>query len=291
MSVLTDLIFSGASAMAGLAEGAVKDAVDKYGPEKAVAFPDTAYYFPAIYATTGLKVETLEDLTPCVAVIRSLIVSQPDLSQALNAGLAAALAAEILEGLKCLDEGRAAGSLSDQAVRTLAMAAVPGVAVVFGSADKAGELADIVRDYQARGLLTFLVGDAIEQCAQEGVELGPEKQVLPLGHDVTALAHLGSAAVRTAMLCGGVQPGDLAGLLTYTKTSMPAFLNTFGTIDAVVISVGAGAIALGFPVVVDIDLGENQIPGTLESVCDHSKTVNRSLELREILRREDEQAP
>ena len=41
-------------------------------------------------------------------------------------------------------------------------------------------------------------------------------------------------------------------------------------------------IALGFPVVVDIDLGENQVPGALESVLDHSLTVKHSLELRNI---------
>ena len=63
---------------------------------------------------------------------------------------------------------------------------------------------------------------------------------------------------------------------------MPAFVNTFGAIDSVVVSAGAGAIALGFPVVVDIDLGENQVPGALESVLDHSETVKHSLELRNI---------
>ena len=34
--------------------------------------------------------------------------------------------------------------------------------------------------------------------------------------------------------------------------------------------------------VVDIDLGENQVPGALESVTDHAETVKRSLELRNI---------
>ena len=79
-----------------------------------------------------------------------------------------------------------------------------------------------------------------------------------------------------------VQPGNLAELLKYTKERVPAFVNTFGAIDSVVVSAGAGAIALGFPVVVDIDLGENQVPGALESVTDHAETVKRSLELRNI---------
>ena len=61
MSVLTDLIYSGSNAVAGLTEGAVNDAIAKYGPEKELAFPDTAYFFPTIYAATGVKVKTLGD--------------------------------------------------------------------------------------------------------------------------------------------------------------------------------------------------------------------------------------
>ena len=34
--------------------------------------------------------------------------------------------------------------------------------------------------------------------------------------------------------------------------------------------------------IVDVDLGENQVPGALESVCDHNETVRKSLELRNI---------
>ena len=59
MSVLTDLIYGGSNAVAGLTEGAVNDAIAKYGPDKEIAFPDTAYFFPTIYAATGVKVKTL----------------------------------------------------------------------------------------------------------------------------------------------------------------------------------------------------------------------------------------
>ena len=41
MSVLTDLIYGGSHAVAGLTEGAVNDAIAKFGAEKAIAFPDT----------------------------------------------------------------------------------------------------------------------------------------------------------------------------------------------------------------------------------------------------------
>ena len=292
MSVLTDLIYGGSNAVAGLTEGAVNDAIAKYGTEKEIAFPDTAYYFPTIYAATGVKVKTLGDLTACVGVLKSLITNQEDLGQALNAGLATAVGAEILEGLKWVDNDNpyendsGIGFVPDPIIRSLGVPLVtgdiPGVAVVLGKAEDAADVVKVVKDYQSKGLMTFMVGDVIEQCAEGGVKMGLEYRVVPLGHDVTSVIHVVTVAIRAALIFGNVQPGDLAGLLAYTKNRVPAFVNTFGAIDAVVVSAGAGAIALGFPVVVDIDLGENQVPGALESVCDHSETVKKSLELREI---------
>ena len=69
MSVLTDLIYGGSNAVAGLTEGAVNDAIATYGADKEIAFPDTAYFFPTIYAATGVKVKTLGDLPACVGVL------------------------------------------------------------------------------------------------------------------------------------------------------------------------------------------------------------------------------
>ena len=178
------------------------------------------------------------------------------------------------------------GHLTDAFVRNLGVPLVtgdiPGVAVVLGKADNAEDVVKVVKDYQSKGIMTFLVGDVIEQCAEGGVKMGLELRVIPLGHDVTAVIHVVTVAIRAALIFGNIQPGNLAALLDYTKNRVPAFVNTFGAIDSVVVSAGAGAIALGFPVVVDIDLGENQVPGALESVCDHAETVKKSLELRNI---------
>ncbi len=292
MSVLTDLIYGGSNAVAGLTEGAVNDAIAKYGADKEIAFPDTAYFFPTIYAATGVKVKTLGDLPACVGVLKSLITNQEDLGQALNAGLATAVGAEIIEGLKYVDGANpyenesGIGFVPDPIIRSLGVPLVtgdiPGVAVVLGKADNAEDVVKVVKDYQSKGIMTFLVGDVIEQCAEGGVKMGLELRVIPLGHDVTAVIHVVTVAIRAALIFGNIQPGNLAGLLDYTKNRVPAFVNTFGAIDSVVVSAGAGAIALGFPVVVDIDLGENQVPGALESVCDHAETVKKSLELRNI---------
>lgn len=294
MSQLTDLIYSGANSAADLAEQAVRTALETYGEDRALAFPDTAYFFPTVYAATGIKVRTLGDLPACVSVLKSLITNQEDLGQALNAGLATAVSAEILEGLKYLEPKQTyeeasvpgIGFVPDPVIRSLGVPLVtgdiPGVAVVLGRADNADDAAKIVQDYQSKGILTFLVGNVIEQCADAGVKMGLELRVIPLGHDVTAVIHAVTVAVRAALIFGNVQPGDPASLLAYTKERVPAFVNTFGGLDPITVSAGAGAIALGFPVIADIDLGENQVPGALESVCDHNETVKKSLELQNI---------
>ena len=202
------------------------------------------------------------------------------------------MGAEILEGLKYVDGAdpyageSGIGFVPDPIIRSLGVPLVtgdiPGVAVVLGKAENAADVAGVVKDYQSKGILTCLVGDVIEQCAEGGVKMGLDFRVVPLGHDVTSVIHVVTIAVRAALIFGSLKGGDLTGLLDYTKNRVPAFVNTFGPIDQVVVSAGAGAIALGFPVIVDIDLGENQVPGALESVCDHAETVKKSLELRNI---------
>ena len=292
MSVLTDLIYAGSNAVAGLTEGAVNDAIAKYGPDQKIAFPDTAYFFPTIYAATGVKVTKLGDLPACVGVLKNLISGKEDLGEALNAGLATAVGAEIIEGLKYVEGGdpyasdSGIGFVPDPIIRSLGVPLVtgdiPGVAVVLGKADHAEDVAKVVKDYQSKGLMTFMVGDCIEQAAEQGVKMGLEMRIVPLGHDVTSVIHVVTVAIRAALIFGNVQPGDLAGLLTYTKERVPAFVNTFGALNEVVVSAGAGAIALGFPVIVDVDLAENQVPGALESILDHDQTVKHSLEMRNI---------
>ncbi|MBE6967961.1 MAG: CO dehydrogenase/CO-methylating acetyl-CoA synthase complex subunit beta [Ruminococcaceae bacterium] len=292
MSALTDLIFAGSNAVAGLTEGAVNDAIAKYGADAKIAFPDTAYFFPTIYAATGVKVQKLGDLPACVEVLKSLISNKPELGDALNAGLATAVGAEILEGLKFADGAQpyadeaGIGFVPDPIIRSLGVPLVtgdiPGVAVVLGKADDAADVAKVVKDYQSKGILTFLVGECIDQAIEQNVKMGLELRVVPLGHDVTSVIHVVTVAIRAALIFGNVKPGDLAALLTYTKERVPAFVNTFGALNEVVVSAGAGAIALGFPVVSDLDLGDLQVPGALESVTNHDETVKRSLELRNI---------
>ncbi|MBR3231903.1 MAG: dipeptide epimerase, partial [Lachnospiraceae bacterium] len=94
------------------------------------------------------------------------------------------------------------GFVPDPIIRSLGVPLVtgdiPGVAVVLGKADDPADVAKVVKDYQSKGIMTFIIGDAIEQCAEGGVKMGLEFRVVPLGHDVTAVIHVVTVAIRAA---------------------------------------------------------------------------------------------
>ena len=50
---LFESVFAGNDAVYGLTEGAINQAIEKYGADKAVSFPDTAYSLPCYYAVKG----------------------------------------------------------------------------------------------------------------------------------------------------------------------------------------------------------------------------------------------
>ena len=286
---LTDLIYAGSNAVAGLTEGAVNDAIAKYGEGHSVGYPDTAYFLPIIYAATGVKIKTLGDLPAAVGILKSLITNKEDLGEALNAGLATAVGAEIIEAIRYLDGDPYAndagiGFVADPIIRSLGVPLVtgdiPGIAVLLGESTDPAALAAIVKDYQEKGLLTFMVGNIIEQALEAGVKMGLDYRVIPLGHEVTSVIHVVSVAIRAALIFGGIEPGKLPEFLTYTKERVPAFVNTFGELNEVIVAVGAGAIALGFPVIADVPVPE--VPGALMTQADHAKTVEFSLEARDI---------
>ncbi|EQF26672.1 CO dehydrogenase/CO-methylating acetyl-CoA synthase complex, beta subunit [Clostridioides difficile CD160] len=286
---LYNIIFTGSEQALGAAQAMLAEAIEKNGKEHKVAFPDTAYSLPCIYAATGQKMNTLGDLEAALEVVKSLINRTHLLEHAFNAGLATALAAEVIEALKysTMDAPYSepcAGHITDPIIRSLGVPLVtgdiPGVAVVLGECPDAESAAKVIKDYQSKGLLTFLVGKVIDQAIEAGVKMGLELRVIPLGYDVTSVIHVVSVAVRAALIFGGLTPGDLNGLLEYTANRVPAFVNAFGPLSELVVSAGAGAIALGFPVVTDQTVLE--VPMNLLTQKDYDKIVATSLEARGI---------
>ena len=286
---LFDVVFSGNDAVYGLTEKAIDDAIAANGADKAVAFPDTAYSLPCYYAVTGTKVTNLGELKEALGVVKSLMTREKRLHDAFMSGIATALCAEFIEVLKYMDGAAPyaapeAGHLPDAAIRELGVPLVtgdiPGVAVILGAAPTAEEGVELVKSYQGQGILVTLVGGIIDQCVEQGLKMGANVRVIPLGKDVTAVIHAVSVAVRAALIFGNIQPGDAAGLMKYTMERVPAFVNAFAPLNDVIVACGAGAIALGFPVITNEETF--RVPKSLIVQKDVSKFNATSLEARDI---------
>jgi acetyl-CoA synthase len=286
---LFDVVFKGNDAVYGLTEQAIDAAIAQYGADKAVAFPDTAYSLPCYFGVTGTKVGNLGELKEALGVVKSLMTRNNRLNDAFMSGIATALCAEFIEVLKYIDgavpyEAPCIGHISDAIIRELGVPLVtgdiPGVAVIIGAAPTAEEGAALVKSYQGQGILVTLVGDIIDQCVEMGVKTGAAVRTLPLGKDITAVIHVVSVAVRAALIFGNIAGGDAAGLMKYTFERVPAFVNAFAPLNEVIVACGAGAIALGFPVITNEETF--RVPKSLIVQKDVSKFNATSLEARDI---------
>ncbi|AWI07078.1 acetyl-CoA decarbonylase/synthase complex subunit alpha/beta [Clostridium drakei] len=286
---LYQTVFTGSKQALKVAEDLVKEVVEKKGKDCKVAFPDTAYSLPVIYAATGKKITNVGELEAALDVVRSLIVEEEMLDKLLNSGLATAVAAEIIEACKYVLSDApysepCSGFISDPIIRSfgvpLVTGDVPGVAVVLGEFPDAETATKVIKDYQSKGLLTCLVGKVIDQAIEGKVKMGLDLRVVPLGYDVTSVIHIVSFAIRAALIFGAVKPGDLGSVLQYCSDRVPAFVNAFGPLSELVVSAGAGAIALGFPVITDQVVPE--VPTLLLTQKDYDKVVKTSLEARKI---------
>ena len=290
-NMLIDRIFNGNDAVYGLTVQAVDGAIAQHGADKAVGFPHTAYCLPCYYAVTGVKVKTLGEMKEALGVVKTLMTREQQLDDALMSGVATALCAEFIETLKYLDGAEpysepCYGHLADSIIREMGVPLVtgdiPGVAVILGSAPTAKEGVDLIKSYQAQGILVTLVGGIIDQAQELGLKMGYNVRIVPLGKEVTSVIHVVSVALRAALIFGNVTPGDAASLLTYTKDRVPAFVNAFKPVDDVILAAGAGAIKLGFPVITNEDENVEEVPGALigcANVADFNKV---SLEARNI---------
>ncbi|MBS6735305.1 MAG: CO dehydrogenase/CO-methylating acetyl-CoA synthase complex subunit beta [Clostridiales bacterium] len=288
---LFERVFNGNDAVYGLTEQAIDGAIAQYGEEKAVSFPDTAYSLPCYYSVTGVKVTNLKELKEALGVVKTLMTREPRLNDAFMSGVATALCAEFIEVLKYID-GAAPyqqplyGHLPDAVIRELGVPLVtgdiPGVAVILGSAPTVQEGVDLVKSYQAQGILVTLVGGICDQVAEAGMNTGANVRVIPLGKDVTSVIHVVSVALRAALIFGNITPGDSKALMEYTMQRVPAFVNAFAPLDDVIVACGAGAIALGFPVITNETENIFRVPKSLIVQEDVSKFNATSLEARDI---------
>ena len=256
--LLFDIVFNGNDKMYDRAVADLEAAIAKYGEDKAVGFPETAYSLPCYYSETGEKIATLGEMKNAMGYIKSLMTRERRLDSGFKSGVATALCAEFIEALKYIDGAQPyelplEGHFSDAKIRELGVPLVtgdiPGVAVIIGKAPTTQEAVDLVKSYQSQGIFVALVGECCDQLAEAGYKTGFAVRVVPLGKEINSVIHIVSVALRAALIFGNVTPGDKAALQKYTFDRINAFVNAFGPLDEMTVACGAGAIYYGFPVV------------------------------------------
>ncbi len=289
---LFDRVFGGNDYNYARTVAAIDEAIAANGEGCAVSFPNTAYNLPCYYGITGKKINTLGELKAALENdIKPMMTRNNRLQDVFDSGVASALCAEFLEVLKYLNGAEPyaepeMGHLTDAFVRNLGVPLVtgdiPGVAVIIGGAEDPAETVALAKEYQAQGILVTLTGDAIKHCYEAGMKLGEGVRVVPLGYEMQSVIHVVSVAVRAALIFGNIQPGDYKALYKYTMDRVKAFVNAYKPLSDEIVSYGAGAICLGFPVVSNETENMFRVPKSLIQQLDTAKWNATSLEARDI---------
>ena len=288
---LFDRVFGGNDYNYARTVAAIDAAIAANGEGCAVSFPGTAYSLPCYYGVTGVKITTLGEMKAAMDTIKGMMTRNNRLQDAFDSGIASALCAEFLEALKYLNGAEPyaepeMGHLTDAFVRNLGVPLVtgdiPGVAVIIGGAEDPAETVALAKSYQGQGILVTLTGDSIKHCAEAGMSLGENVRVVPLGYEMQSVIHVVSVAVRAALIFGNVTPGDFKALAKYTMDRVKAFVNAYKPLSDEIVSYGAGAICLGFPVVSNETENMFRVPKSLIQQLDTEKWNATSLEARDI---------
>ncbi|MBA4418809.1 MAG: CO dehydrogenase/CO-methylating acetyl-CoA synthase complex subunit beta [Syntrophus sp. (in: bacteria)] len=297
------------------AEEKYNEALEKFGPQQEVGFPNTAYYLPIIYAMTGIGVAKIEDMKRVLDICRRLIpppvrehVALPYLAPALDAGMATFFAEEMIEAIRYLEEPDVyVANGEDPTEKTLWLGAAndvvfrkrgvefvdgtaPGFAAIVGAAPDPQTAARIALELQEKNLYVFMCGEHrgkrfSEQLVEAGVQIGWPTRLVSFGPDIYQAVFAIGFACRVAMAFGGIKPGDFRRNLIYNKDRTYAFVLALGDVTDEWYANAAGAINWGFPVIADTPIPEVLPTGicTYEHVVSnipHDQIVQKAVEVR-----------
>jgi len=312
--IIASAAIRGAYKIVNRAEAKWMWAMDKWGANEPVGFPNTAYYLPIIYGMLGHKIEKLGDMEPIIKKCRALLPPPvrethplPYLAPALDAGMATFWAEEILEAIRYLEtpnfylrgedvtpDNIWLGAADDVIMRKRGVEFVdgtaPGFAAILGAAPTPKIAAEIAHELQKKNLYVFMAADYngkhfAQQLVEAGTQIGWGVRLVPFGPDVSATVFAMGFATRAAMSFGGLEPGDYRKILIYNKDRIFAFALPMGYVTDEWYANAAGAINWGFPVIADTPIPEVLPTGitTYEHVVSnipHDQLVARAIEVR-----------
>jgi acetyl-CoA synthase len=312
--IIASAAIRGAYKIVGQAEQKWQQAMDKWGANEPVGFPNTAYYLPVIYGILGEKVEKLGDMERILKRCKSLLPPPvreehplPYLAPALDAGMATFFAEEIIEAIRYLeqpnfylrgeevtDENIWLGAADDVIMRKRGIEFVdgtaPGFAAVLGAAPTNEIAAKIAQELQQKNIYVFMAAEHngkrfSEQLVEAGVQIGWPTRLVSYGPDITSAVFAMGFATRAALSFGGIEPGDYRKVLIYNKDRIFAFALPLGYVSDEWYANAAGAINYGFPTVADTPIPQVLPTGitTYEHVVSnipHNEIVAKAIEVR-----------
>ncbi|MEA3469605.1 MAG: acetyl-CoA decarbonylase/synthase complex subunit alpha/beta [Thermodesulfobacteriota bacterium] len=312
--IICSAAIRGAQKIIDMAESSYEDAVKKFGKDKEVSFPNTAYYLPIIYSMLGAKVEKLGDMKDIFQECRGLMppvvtgdIWLPYLAPALDAGMATFFAEEMYESIRYLNEPDLYTATEDPTADNFWLGAAddvifrkrgvefvdgsaPGFAAILGTPKDSEMAAKIALELQEKNLYIFMhdqtEGISLpDQLIKQKQQVGWGTRLVPFGREYTTAVFAIGFACRVALAFGGVKPGDYAGNLKYNKDRTFAFVMAFGEVSDEWYANAAGAINWGFPTISDWDIPEVLPTGvcTYEHVVSnvpHDEIVQKSIEVR-----------
>ena len=312
--IIASAAIRGAHKIVGQAETKWQQAMDKWGVNEPVGFPNTAYYLPVIYGMLGTKVEKLGDMEAVLKKCKSILPPPvkdthplPYLAPALDAGMATLFAEELIEAVRYLEEPNFYTKTEDITADNLWLGAAddiilrkrgiefvdgtaPGFAAILGAAPTSEIAAQIAQELQQKNLYVFMSAEYggkrfSEQLIEAGVQIGWPTRLVSFGPDVSATVFSMGFATRAAMSFGGIEAGDFRKILIYNKDRVFAFALPLGYVTDEWYANAAGAINWGFPVIADTPIPEVLPTGicTYEHVVSnipHDQMVAKAVEVR-----------
>ncbi len=288
--IIISAAIRGAHKIVGKCAAKLDEAVQKYGENQEIGYPNTAYFLPIIYSLMGIEIKTLKDAIPVMKRCKELLPPVPEekfylpyLGPGLDAGLATLFAEEIFEAIRILEEPDFyyfgedliekgaekiwAGPADDVIMRKRGIEFVdgtaPGFAAIVGSAPSVQEAVDLVHEYQTKNLYIFCASRDIEgktsvpeQLLEAGVQIGWPTRIVPFSPDISGAVFALGFACRAALSFGGLKKGQALRNLLYNKDRIFAFVNPVSSIPDEWYANAAGAINWGFPTITNQDIPE-----------------------------------
>ncbi len=312
--IIASAAIRGAYKIVDRAEKKWQEAMDRWGANEPVGFPNTAYYLPVIYGILGIKVEKLGDMEPVLKRCQSLLPPPvrescplPYLAPALDAGMATFFAEEIIEAIRYLeqpdfytkqedptDSNIWLGAADDVILRKRGIEFVdgtaPGFAAILGAAPSPEVAKNIAQELQEKNLYIFMASEHngkrfSEQLLEAGVQIGWPTRLVSFGPDITAAVFAMGFAIRVSFSFGGIGPGEFRKHLIYNKDRTFAFAMPLGYVTDEWYANALGCVNFGFPTIANTPIPEILPTGvcTYEHVVSnvpHDKIVAKAIEVR-----------